>query len=100
MTFRASQTGNVYAKGNISCDGNLTALNIYTKAQTEDLLATKATIAYVDDQLLLKANQATTYSKTETEHLLTPKAAVAYVDGQLLLKVNTTDMTAALALKS
>ena len=62
-----------YAKGNLTCEGNLTAPNIYTKAETDNLLATKATIAYVDDQLLLKANQATTYTITEVDTRLSGK---------------------------
>ena len=33
-------------------------------------LATKATTAYVDEQLVIKANQATTPTKTETDNLL------------------------------
>ena len=32
-TFTASQTGNVYAKGNITCEGILTAPNIYIPKQ-------------------------------------------------------------------
>ena len=37
------------------------------------MLATKATITYVDDQLLLKANQATTYTITEVDTRLSGK---------------------------
>ena len=33
--------GNVYAKGNITCEGILTAPNIYTKAAVEGLLSKK-----------------------------------------------------------
>ena len=40
-TFTASQSGNVYSNGNISGDGSLTAPNIYTKTETDNLLATK-----------------------------------------------------------
>ena len=40
-TFTASQVGNVYAKGNITCEGILTAPNIYTKAAVEGLLSDK-----------------------------------------------------------
>ena len=40
-TFIVGQAGNVYAKGNITCEGILTAPNIYTKAAVEDLLANK-----------------------------------------------------------
>ena len=40
-TFTASQSGNVYAKGNISCDGNLTAPNIYTKTAVDTALEGK-----------------------------------------------------------
>ena len=40
-TFTASQSGNVYANGNISCDGNLTAPNIYTKTAVDNMLSFK-----------------------------------------------------------
>jgi hypothetical protein len=52
------------------------------------LLTPKATVSYVDNQLQLKANQATTYTKTETDNLLTPKATVIYVNEQLALKAS------------
>ena len=41
-----------------------------------------ASVTYVDGQLTMKANQATTYTKTETDNMLTPKATVTYVDNQ------------------
>ena len=63
-------------------------------------LATKASTAYVDGQLVLKANQSTTYTKTEVDNALAPKATTAYVDGELALNANKSDMTAALALKA
>ena len=37
------------------------------------MLSPKATVTYVNDQLALKANQATTYTKTETDNLLATK---------------------------
>ena len=48
--------------GDITCNA-LGATNIYTKTETDNLLAVKATVTYVNDQLALKANQATTYTK-------------------------------------
>lgn len=77
------------------------------------MLNPKATVAYVDAQLLLKANitdmntalalksdKLTTYTITQVDSLLNPKATVAYVDAQLLwLKADRADMTSALALK-
>jgi hypothetical protein len=66
----------------------LTATNIYTKAETDNLLAPKATTAYVVAQLLLQTNQATTYTNTETDNLLNPNATTSYVDAQLILQSN------------
>ena len=63
----------------------LTATNIYTNTEINNLLTPKATTAYVDHQLDLKSNQATTYTKTEVDNLLTPKATVTYVNEQLAL---------------
>ena len=61
---------------------------MYTKTDTDNLLTPKATITYVDGQLVLNANQSTTYTKTEVDNFLTPKATTSYVDTQLLLKAN------------
>ena len=43
------------------------------------MLATRATIAYVDDQLLLKANQATTYTIAEVDTRLSGKQSTLIV---------------------
>ena len=40
-------------------------------------LATKATTAYVDGQLVLNANQSTTCTKTQVDNALAPKATTA-----------------------
>ena len=65
-----------------SAPASLNALNELAQALASDpdhattvfnQLATKVSIAYVDDKLDLKSNQATTYTKTETDNLLATK---------------------------
>ncbi len=57
----------------VTVSGSLAATNIYTKTEVDNLLSPKATLTYVNDQLAVKANQATTYTKTETDNLLATK---------------------------
>ena len=47
--------------GDIACNA-LVAPSIYSKTEIGDLLTLKATISYVDGQLVLNANQAITYT--------------------------------------
>ena len=89
MFANASATATLILTSNtVTVSGSLTANNIYTKTETDNLLTPKATVTYVNEQLALTANQATTYTKTETDNLLTPKATVTYVNDQLALKAN------------
>ena len=57
----------------VTVSGSLTATNIYTKTEVDNLLTPKAATTYVDAQLLLKANQATTYTKTEVDTIAATK---------------------------
>ena len=55
------QDRNITTSGNITCLGNLSAPNIYTKGEVNFLyflFGPKATTVYVDDGLWLKANKA------------------------------------------
>ena len=62
-------------------------------------LATKATTAYADGQLVRKANQATTYTKVEVDTLLTPTATQTDVDIALASKADLSAMLIALSQK-
>ena len=82
---------NTYTKGDVdinisnliaSAPESLNTLNEVAQALASDpnhatavfnQLATKATTAYVDEQLVLRSNQATRYTKTETDNLLLTK---------------------------
>ena len=44
----------------VTVSGSLTATNIYTKTEVDNLLSPTATVTYVHEQLAVKANQATT----------------------------------------
>ena len=50
--------------------------------------ATTYTATEIDTALSLKANQATTYAKTDVDSLVSPIADKTYVDTQLALKAN------------
>ena len=52
----------------------------YTITQTNNLLAPRATTAYVDGALSHKRNITDSYTITQTNELLAPKATTAYVD--------------------
>ena len=66
----------------VTISGSLTVANIYTKTEVDNLLIPKASATYVDDQLVLKANQSTTYSKTETNNLLATKTTNKNISNQ------------------
>ena len=79
-TFIVGQAGDVYAKGNIRCEGILSAPNIYTKAQTEDLIATK-------QPLITSATNLTLNTLTATKVVSNTLETVGIMD-QLAVKSN------------
>ena len=54
-----TDTCKLEANGNITCVGTLTAPNIYTKAEVNGLVATKASTTYLDNALASKQNTLT-----------------------------------------
>jgi hypothetical protein len=100
---------NTYTKGDVdvkisnliaSAPESLNTLNELAQALASDpnhattvfnQLATKASIAYVDDKLDLKSNQATTYTKKETDDLLATKQPT--ITSATNLTVNTLTAT-------
>ena len=69
--------------------------SVYTKDETDGLLAEKADVSYVNTELGNvrnaldgKADKSSVYTKAETNHLLDAKADIAYVDNGLALKAD------------
>ena len=110
-----NKNGHITTQGSITLSGNLTAPNIYTNTEVDNLLAPKANTAYVDSGLAFKGNQSdmtsalgleakqvTTYTKIEVNNILAPKPT----DTQLAVKANQsatytkTEVDTALALKA